>query len=419
VAPKLTPKHLAASAALFALGLAGCESVRIGANPEVPLWMHRPSGALGLVYKKRVLAPARAEGEPYERGQPEIDVAGKRVFVGSSDRGLYALSAQDGTVLWRFETTGYVQCEPLYDPREDVVYFGSNDGALYKVTAKYGQLLWRFSTNAEVARRPVLSGGLLYVVNANDTLIAIEPRTGKMVWNQHRAPAMGMEVAGYAGPLVWRGKVYAGFSDGTVTAFDARTGSERWQPVDLSAEAEQTLGEVPQYLDVDTTPVADEIEAGAVVYVGSYAGGVFALEAESGTQVWSNPGAAGVSELVLWRQPAHRPRKGDGPERPERKLLLAATGTTGLWALDPETGREVWRRRLPEGGVSAPVPVMGALLVSTTQLGLFLLSPIDGSIIDGIHLTDGSSINPAAHGRQAFAVTNGGYFMSLNVTPPI
>jgi outer membrane protein assembly factor BamB len=403
VPPKLTPKLLAAAAAVFALGLAGCESVRVGANPEVPLWMHRPSGALGLVYKKRVLAPARAEGEPYERGQPEIDVAGKRVFVGSSDRGLYALSAQDGTVLWRFETAGYVQCEPLYDPREDVVYFGSNDGALYKVTAKYGQLIWRFSTNAEVARRPVL----------------IEPRTGKMVWNQHRAPAMGMEVAGYAGPLVWRGKVYAGFSDGTVTAFDARTGSERWQPVDLSAEAEQTLGEVPQYLDVDTTPVPDEIEAGAVIYVGSYAGGVFALEAESGTQVWSNPGAAGVSELVLWRQPAHRPRKGDGPERPERKLLLAATGTTGLWALDPETGREVWRRRLPEGGVSAPVPVMGALLVSTTQLGLFLLSPIDGSIIDGIHLSDGSSINPAAHGRQAFAVTNGGYFMSLNVTPPI
>ena len=43
-----------------------------------------------------------------------------------------------------------------------------------------------------------------------------------------KAPAMGMEVAGYAGPLVWRGKVYAGFSDGTVTAFDARTGALRW-----------------------------------------------------------------------------------------------------------------------------------------------------------------------------------------------
>ena len=122
-----------------------------------------------------------------------------------------------------------------------------------------------------------------------------------------------MEVAGYAGPLVWRGKVYAGFSDGTVTAFDVATGAERWQPVDLSAEAEQTLGEVPQYLDVDTTPVADVIDAGAVVYVGSYAGGVFALDAESGTQIWSNPGVAGVSELVLWKQPRAPAAKGRRP----------------------------------------------------------------------------------------------------------
>jgi hypothetical protein len=99
--------------------------------------------------------------------------------------------------------------------------------------------------------------------------------------------------------------------------------------------------------------------------------------------------------------------------------LLAATGTTGLWGLDLETGREVWRRGLPHGGVSAPVPVQGAILVSTSQLGLFLLSPIDGAIIDGIHLTDGASSTPAAYGRRAFALTNGGYLVSLHIAPPI
>src|SRR5690606_35507044 len=104
---------------------------------------------------------------------------------------------------------------------------------------------------------PTLAEGLLYAVNANDTVLALEPRTGKLVWSQHRTPALGMEVAGYSGALVWRAKVYVAFSDGTVTAFDAKTGVERWQPVDLSAEAEQHLGEVPTYLDVDTTPVPD------------------------------------------------------------------------------------------------------------------------------------------------------------------
>jgi outer membrane protein assembly factor BamB len=396
----------------------GCSSLQAGANPELPLWKYRPSGSLSLVYKKNIVAEARRVGEPYERGQPEIDVLHRRLFIGSSDRGLYAVRAENGEVTWRFETLGFVQCSPLYDGRQDVVYFGSNDGALYKVRAKDGALIWRFSTNAEISERQVLENGVLYVVNANDTVLALESGTGKLIWSQHRTPALGMEVAGYSGPLLWRNRVYVGFSDGSVTAFDAKKGDEVWEPVDLTAEVEQSLGDLPTYFDVDTTPVPDVIESGPVVFVGSYTGGVWALDADSGTQVWANNSIESVSSVVMWREPAHPARDGIGPEVPERKLLIVSSGTSGLWALDPETGRDEWRRELPDGGVSAPVVVNGALLVNTTKLGVFLLSPIDGSIIDGIHLTDGSSHTPAAYGNRAFVVSNSGDLMSLYIAKP-
>jgi outer membrane protein assembly factor BamB len=399
--------------AAFLTALSGCSAIGSGAHPDLAPFVVRPSGALNVIYQRPVLAQSRISGEPYERGQAEIDHFHKRVFVGSSDRGLYAVGAADGTVLWRFETLGFVQCAPLYDPGEDVVYFGSNDGALYKVAARTGRLMWRFMTNAEVSRRPLLSGGLLYVANANDTILALDPATGEMRWHQHRTPAMGMEVAGYAGITLYRDKLYSGFSDGTVLAFDPRTGAERWQPVDLAAEVEATTGEAPRYLDVDTTPVPDTLHAGPVVFVGSYSGGVFALDADTGTQIWSNPGVLGVSELVLWSQP-----EGDSPPTPARKLLLAASGTSGLWALDPENGAEVWRRSLPSGGVSAPVPFAGTLLVSTTRLGVFLLSPLGGELIDGIHMADGSAMTPAADGSRAFVLTNAGSLLALSVSPP-
>lgn len=371
-----------------------------------------------VMYKRDVLAPSRRPTEPYERGRPEIDPKHGRVFVGSSDGGLYALRTEDGFVLYRYETLGFVNCAPLYDPGENVVYFGSNDGALYKIDADRGHLLWRFMTNAEVSRRPVLDNGTLYVANANDTVIALEARSGKVLWSQHRTPAMGMEVAGYSGPSVWRNRVYAGFSDGTVTAFDARSGAERWQPVDLAAEAEQTLGEVPQYLDVDTTPVPADTKAGPVVFVASYLGGVFALDADTGRQVWANTEVVGANDLVLWSEPA-RPAPDGGPPEPERRLLLAATGTTGLWALDPDSGEERWRRGIPGGGVSAPVAVLGALMISTTELGVFLLSPLDGSLIDGIHLADGTSAEPAVFKNRAFLLSDSGRFYGLHITPPI
>jgi outer membrane protein assembly factor BamB len=397
---------------------AGCETLQAGANPELPLWVKHPSGAMNVVLRRKITVAERVTGEDYEHGSPAIDPIHRRVFVGSSDRGLYALHAEDGEPIWRFETMGPVQSEPLYEPTEDVLYFGSNDGALYRVNALDGTLAWRFMTNAEIARRPVLLNGILYVVNANDTIVAIEARTGKTRWTQHRSPAFGMEIAGYAGPLVTKDRVYVAFSDGHVAAYDPLDGTERWPLVDLSAEVEQAQGDVPRYLDVDTTPVLDTLSVGRVVYVGSYAGGVFALDAQTGSRVWVNDRATGVTQLVLWQEPRHAPRDGVGPLVPGRKLLLASSGTTGLWALATEDGREVWRRALPDGGVSAPVPIAGALMVSTTRYGLFLFSPIDGGVIDGLDLSNGLTMAPAVYGRRAFVMSNTGVLLGIHVDPP-
>jgi len=185
--------------------------------------------------------------------------------------------------------------------------------------------------------------------------------------------------------------------------------------VDLSAEAEEALGDVPRYLDVDTTPVPGLVDESPVVYVASYDGGVYALDADSGSKVWGRPEVAGASELVLWSEPG---RPGASPPVPGRQLLLAATGTTGLWALDPNTGETAWHRPLPDGGVSAPVPIAGALLVTTTLHGLFLMSPKDGSVIDGMHTGAGFSMAPAVHGLRAFVFSNSGSLLGLHVTPP-
>lgn len=404
-----------AGAVLLALGAGGCSGYRSTAQAERPVWKYRAGWVLELSYSRNLIAASKRDGEPYERGQPELDVRGKRVFVGSSDGGLYAIHANSGETLWRFQTLSYVQSRPLYDEKEDVLYFGSHDGALYKVEARSGKLLWRLSTNAEVARRPILHEGIVYFANANDTLLAADAKTGKTLWFYHRAPAAGMEVAGYSGPVLKHGLVYMGFSDGTAAALDALTGEERWQPVDLAGEAEEARGEVPKYLDVDTTPVLTQIQAGPVAIFGSYEGGVFALDAEFGTVIWSNIQAHGVSDVELWEQPSY---ERDGVATPSRRLLLVSTGTQGLWALDPETGVEVWRRDLPRGGVSHPIPVAGAILIGSSQLGLYLLSPVDGSLIDGIHLDTGVSGTPVAYGRRAFVLTNGGNFLGLKVNPP-
>ncbi|HXN32793.1 MAG TPA: PQQ-binding-like beta-propeller repeat protein [Polyangiaceae bacterium] len=409
------------------LGCSALETSNDRVNPAKPLWFNRPAGAMQVLFLRGLTAESRSVGEAYERGRAAIDIFRGRLFVGTSDRGLYALRAASGSTIWRFETLGAVHSEPLYDAALDVVYFGSNDGALYAVHASDGSLVWRFDTGAEIARKVVLDGETLYFANAADNLFAIDRRTARRLWQVHRTPALGMEISGHAGPAVDRGVAFFAFSDGHVGAYDARDGSERWAPVDLSAEAEQSKGgEALRYLDVDTTPVAADLgPQGHVIFVASYAGGVYALDQDHGVPVWKNERAAGITDLALWRERQHTPKPGSplyvpgGPPVAAREILLASSGESGLWALDPASGKELWRLPIPEGGITAPVSIAGALLVGTTRYGAFLLSPLNGRPIDGIDLGSGFSQTPAAFGNRAYLLSNAGTLLGLEVRLPV
>ena len=412
-----------------AIGCATVETSDDGIRPaNTPLWASHRSGAMHVQVRRTLTAAPRTVGEDYERGRAEIDASHGRIFIGTSDHGFYALRASDLSTIWRFETLGVVQSEPLYDPDLDYVYFGSHDGALYCVRALDGAIVWRFASGAEVTRKPVrdgVHGERLFFANGADNLFAVDRRTGKPIWAAHRTPALGMEIAGHAGPAYENGTVYIAYSDGNFIAYRASDGAEQWpQAVDLAAEAEhQSMGEAQRYLDVDTTPVFDTNQGSRVVYVASYAGGVYARDAASGGHVWKNEKVVGVTDLMLWDEPAH-PGNPDGPDRdtvaPARKYLLASSATTGLWALDvTQSGRDVWRVPVPEGGVTAPVAVAGALVVGTTRYGLFLISPLNGRVIDGFDLGTGFAQTPAAFGNRAYAHSNAGTLVSIQVEAPV
>ena len=407
-----------AGVAFAVLLLTACDQLGAVAKPEVPLWVNHPGTALSVDARRELSAKQLDAGEPYERAVPAIDPAHRRVFVGSSDRGMYALSAATLATVWRFETGGAVQGEPLYSQAEDALYFGSNDGAVYKLRAADGAMQWRFATNSEVLRKPVQSGNTLFVMNANDTLVAIDKDKGTLRWFRQRTPAFGMEVAGYAGPTIHDGLVYTAFSDGAVMAYRIEDGSEAWPAIaDLTAEAEQSSGGTEfRYLDVDTTPVVAHVAGEAMLLVASYEGGVFALDPKTGGQLWRNEKATGVTELTLWTGPPRQAQASSGAAHPG--VLVASSGLTGLWGIKPSDGSAIWRRELPAGGATAAVAWAGALLVGTSRYGMFLMHPLDGSVLDGVASGGSFGATPAAYGRHAFALTNDGTVLALGIEPP-
>ncbi|MFI5302319.1 MAG: PQQ-binding-like beta-propeller repeat protein, partial [Polyangiales bacterium] len=397
--------------------LAGCSGIHGGTNPKAPLWEARPGWVIDVVFRRELTALSQVSAKAgVERGVPAIDPRHARVFVGSSDHGLYALRATDGSVLWRYQTAGSVMSEPLYDESRDLVYFGSDDDGLYAVHASNGELVFRYRTGAEVQRRPVIVArdkrSILVFDNAADSIFAIDADTGAPVWKHQRNPALGLEVAGHAGVAYGNDRIYVAFSTGAVTAYDIDTGVERWPEINLAAPT--TAGDdVQKFLDVDTTPIV----RGDRVFVANVGTGVYALDAQSGTSIWKRPEATAVSWLAQWNEPAHTDHD-SGAQVPEMSLLLAGSGTTGLWALDPKSGEIRWRKSTPRGSLSYPVAIQGALLVTSSKLGLFLLEPRSGAVIDGLDPDSGFSGGAAAFGGKAYVLTNGGMLLGLEVAPP-
>jgi len=402
--------------ALFGLALvAGCGR-KDAANPMTPAWLHRPGWVLHVDFRRSLVDEVIVKNST-EKSVPALDPTHGRIFVGTSDRGFHALRAGDGSVLWRFATAGGVNAEALYDVTRDVVWFGSDDDGLYCLRAKDGSLVYRYRTGAPVQRRPLLvprpSGkSVLVFDNSADAVFAIDADTGATLWKHIRTPAQGLEIAGHAGVAYDEGRVYVAFSTGHVVAYDIDTGKERWPEVDLSATGGTAAEDQQPYFDVDTTPLV----VGDRVLFGSIAGGITALDATAGSAIWRRAEATGVAWLTHWHEDAHVDAQ--GADVPERSLVIAGSGTTGLWALDPKTGAVVWRRQGPVGALVSPVAIAGALLVGSSKGGLFLFEPREGNVIDGLETGTGFAAGAAAYGNRAFVLTNGGVLLGLQVVVP-
>ena len=177
----------------------------------------------GLLWRYTTAGPV---GDPASRPV----VADGIVYVNANvDQGLgsitgyvYALRANDGALLWRYTTEGYVY---IYGPisASGVIYAGSLAGSLTALRASDGKLLWRYTARGPVAGSLEVNG-IVYVLVTNidqspDYLYALRASDGKLLW--------GTPSSAYP-PVVVNGVVYI-TSQAGLSALRASDGNVLWR----------------------------------------------------------------------------------------------------------------------------------------------------------------------------------------------
>lgn len=101
---------------------------------------------------------------------------------------IFALNANSGEIVWKFENAGSVYGKPALLPGGQTVFFASLDHNIYALDRKTGKLFWSCDTGSEMESSPVIShlDGTLFVGLIKDQLIAVDtvsgPLAGKIKW---------------------------------------------------------------------------------------------------------------------------------------------------------------------------------------------------------------------------------------------
>ena len=161
-----------------------------------------------------------------------------------------------------------------------------------------GAPLWQLEGDETIAinATPVISGGLVYIVNAADTASALELATGTIAWSAH-LDEQGFEWgnATIGTPAIAHGILVVPTLYRDLVALDAKTGSELWRHTALPSPLRVTHYRGAHEAGYEASPVI----TGDIVWIADTSGELAALDLATGAPLWrTNVGAPILSGLA-------------------------------------------------------------------------------------------------------------------------
>lgn len=340
----------------------------------------------------------------------QATAAGGALFVGSHNGSVYALDQATGCTRWQYKAATEVRSAVTIDvdagagegAAKPVVraIFGDRAANVYALDAETGALLWKQSVdphpNAALTGSITAHAGRLFVpVSSNDDINSMDPRYPCCTHS------------------------------GAVVALDVRTGAILWRTPTIDEPPKETgrtsigtptLG--PSGASIWNTPTLD-VERG-LLFVGtgnnhsrpatSRSDSILALEVATGRIAWTYQAQAEDA----WNAACSFGTRSScpDPEGPDtdfggttmlvevggRDLLFAGQKAGILHALDPATGRLVWKKTIvrggPQGGIRYGMASRDGVLFVPAMVegdeqgegrealpGLQALAPRDGAVV--------------------------------------
>jgi quinohemoprotein ethanol dehydrogenase len=152
--------------------------------------------------------------------------------------------------------------------------------------AKQLGLVWYadLDTNRGQEATPLVIDGVLYVSTAWSMVKAYNAKTGALLWSYDPAVPRALGVRGCCdvvnrGVAAWKGKIFVGTFDGRLVALDARTGTPVWSVMTVDPSKPYTITQAPRVIKGRVVIGTSGSEYGVRGYISAY-------HADTGELAW-------------------------------------------------------------------------------------------------------------------------------------
>jgi outer membrane protein assembly factor BamB len=344
------------------------------------------------------------------------------VYVGTNGGSLYAIDAASGAVRWKYRAGNGLKSNPLvYDgvvivgegnadsttlkPRQRV-RVGSGSSGILALDARTGRKRWYYPLTGTGQPTATIVDGVLIHHDGDGIIVALDPRTGRRFYrsNVHAVASMAGAIPVDGGMIVT-----TGIFPNRVMAIYRGSGNVAWTWEQSSVNS--GLGDCPPASNGDRVfcDYLAPVKNGPPVDPGVTAEEhVYALDARTGKQQW---------DLAL--EPGVVPPRNESaiPLLYRNRLYVGSAVAPYLHAVDPVTGKLLWRRKVHGAVKGGVVAQNGIVYFGDLQGYLWALDAASGRLI-GARKT-GTSFNvgsPIIVGGSLVIGSNTGRISSIPLT---
>ena len=205
--------------------------------------------------------------------------------------------------------------------------------------------VWSFSTGVTSGHQapPIVNDGIMFVTTPEAQLLAIDARTGDLLWRYRRRVTEGAVRSHQTnrGVGLWDDKVFYTTHDAFVVALDAMSGDVVWE----TAVADFRAG---YYMTMAPLVAKGKVLVGASGGERGIRGFVAALDADSGREIWRSHTVPGPGEPGNETWPGETWRTGGasiwitGSYDPDLNMTFWGTGNPGPWIGDQRPGDNLY-----------------------------------------------------------------------------